>query len=468
MKKLFKIFGIFLLILLLMGFYGAFSTGSSSSAQDTAAARLSETAQSETVRAETEYSETETKSETAAKPESKGETEAEAGTQALTAEDTAASESKEIPAAGTNAQEKKNSGELRIQFLDVGQGDSALVSCGGHYMLIDGGTSKNSSMIYSILKKKGIRDLDIMVASHPHADHVGGLSGALNYAHAGLILSPKAEAEDSDDEGFKDLVKYAAENGTGITVPSAGDKYSLGSAKVVILGVNSTAGQKDTDESSSDKVNDSSIVLKIIFGDNSFLFTGDAGHAAEQVLLDSGEDLSADVLKVGHHGSGHSTYQDFLRAVSPSYAVISVGAGNSYGHPAADVLEHLKDDNVKIFRTDLQGDISCSSDGSKITFDTEKDASESRLMTAGEKPADKSGASSAAYGSGKAVSGGAEQSGTASQAKVSYVLNKNTKKFHYKDCSAVSRISKKNIEYRTCTRQELIDEGYSPCGICHP
>lgn len=254
---------------------------------------------------------------------------------------------------------------FQIQFIDVGQADAALISCDNHYMLIDGGNRDDSSRIYSILQAVGIDHLDIVVGSHAHEDHIGGLSGAFQIATADLVLSPVTEYDSKVFETFK---SKAAEKGSGLTVPSAGSTYMLGSASVKILGLN---GGEDT--------NDTSIILKITYGETSFLFTGDAEYDGEHAVLESGADLSATVLKVGHHGSDTSTCYPFLRAVMPQYAVISVGSGNSYGHPADDVLSKLRDAGVEVFRTDLQGDIFCYSDGKNVSFETQKQANEEQL-----------------------------------------------------------------------------------------
>lgn len=247
-----------------------------------------------------------------------------------------------------------------IQFIDVGQADCALVQCDGHYMLIDGGNREDSNLIYSVLERNKISNLDIVVGTHAHEDHIGGLPGAFQYASADLTLSP---VTDYDSATFENFSKYAEEKGSGLVIPAVGDTYSLGSAQVVILGVNST-----------DDTNDTSIVLKIQYGQTSFLFTGDAERTAEQVILDSGADLSATVLKVGHHGSDTSSCYQFLREVNAQYAVISCGVDNSYGHPHDEVLSRLRDADVQLFRTDLQGDIFCTSDGKSISFSVTKNA----------------------------------------------------------------------------------------------
>lgn len=268
----------------------------------------------------------------------------------------------ELPEAGSS---------FSVHFIDVGQADAALVECDGHYMLVDGGNRGDSDVIYTVLKKAGADKLDIVVASHAHEDHIGGLPGAFNYATAELTLCPVTDYDSGIFETFKE---YAEDKGGGLTVPEAGDKYALGSAEVEILGLN--AGE-DT--------NNTSIVLMIRYGETSFLFTGDAEREAEQALLDSGAELKADVLKLGHHGSDTSTSYPFLREVMPEYAVISVGEGNSYEHPEEGTLSRLRDADCKILRTDLNGDIIISSDGEELTVTTDKTATEEQLLTPGGK-----------------------------------------------------------------------------------
>jgi competence protein ComEC len=269
----------------------------------------------------------------------------------------------EKPTESTHAQPVVPLGHstFSVRFINVGQGDAALVECDGHYMLIDGGTKRDSSRMYAILKNEGVTKLDIIVGTHAHEDHIGGLPGALNYATADLILCPVTSY---DSKAFNDFVKYANLNGNGIVIPPIGAKYSLGSATVTILGLNA-----------SNDANNSSIVLKVQYGATSFLFTGDAEREAEQAILNSGFDLSATVLKVGHHGGDTSTTYPFLREIMPQYAVISVGKDNSYGHPMDNTLSRLRDANVTVFRTDLNGDIVFTSDGKSVSVSVAKQAS---------------------------------------------------------------------------------------------
>lgn len=355
--------------------------------------------------------------------------------------------------ASVSQSAKSSSGEqkelLTVTFLDVGQGDASVLQCGGQTMMIDGGKAKASSYIYSWLKKNQISYLDVMVATHTDADHIGGLPGALNYAKVGTAYCPVTSGT---TKTFQSFVRYLKKQGKSITVPEAGDEFSLGGAQVRILG--------PTDPQAEG--NNSSIVLKVTFGDTSFLFTGDAEREEEQELLESGYDLESTVLKVGHHGSDTSTSYLFLRTVNPQYAVISVGADNTYGHPTEAVLSRLRDADVKTCRTDLQGTITAVSDGKKVTFQTERNADINTLGNAGSGQKDETGQKN------KAVSSAGKAAASDSSAKKTYVLNTNTHKFHDPDCSSVSQMKEKNKRIITESRDQIIADGYDPCGRCHP
>ena len=326
-------------------------------------------------------------------------------------------------------------GTLTVTWLDVGQGDAAVIQCGGQSMLIDGGKPEKSSYIYAWLQQHGLSYLDVIVATHVDADHIGGLSGALNYASVGTAYCPETTGT---TEKFQSFVKYLAQRGKQITVPTAGETFALGGAQIQILGPLHRAEDS----------NDNSIVLKVSFGATSFLFTGDAERAEEQDLLNSGVNLQSTVLKVGHHGSDTSTSYPFLRAVAPQYAVISVGAGNSYGHPTEAVLSRLRDAGVTTFRTDMQGEITAVSDGQTINFSTAKNA--------------------VAIASANAGGGNADGAAGAGTTAESYVLNTNSHKFHLPSCSSVETISPKNRKDVNESREQIISEGYAPCKRCNP
>lgn len=324
------------------------------------------------------------------------------------------------------------SGSFTIHFIDVGQADSALVTCDGHSMLIDGGNADDSNLVYSVLQRETDGHLDYVVGTHAHEDHIGGLSGAFEVDTADVTFCPVTEY---DSKAFRNFKARAGERGGGITVPEVGDTFTLGEATVTVVAVNSVP--EDT--------NNTSIVIRIVYGDTSFLFTGDAEQETEEKILESDQDIESTVLKVGHHGSSTSTSQAFLNAVSPTYAVISCGKDNSYGHPHSETLAKLASAGVEVFRTDELGDIYCTSDGTEVTFlygEYHKDADTSAAEI--EEP---------------------QQPDTVAE---TYILNTNSHKFHRPDCSSASQISDANREEYTGTREELIEQGYTPCGYCKP
>lgn len=246
---------------------------------------------------------------------------------------------------------------LHIYYVDVGQADAAIITCGGMVLMIDGGNPEDSSLIYSMLRNTlGIEHIDYMIATHPHADHVGGLSGALNACEVDVLYTPVLEY---DSKAFASMMYYAHKQNTEIIVPEPCESLRVGSLRVELL-----APTKNYSD-----YNDMSIVTRITYGDTTFLFTGDIGWDVEHDLVEAGVDLSTDVLKVSHHGSDTSSSYIFLREAMPTYAVISVGKGNPYGHPAEETLSRLEDVGAEIFRTDELGTIHCSSDGYKTSFD---------------------------------------------------------------------------------------------------
>lgn len=333
-------------------------------------------------------------------------------------------------------------GNLKVIFIDVGQADAALVLSGGQSMLIDGGNAADSSTMYSVMKKYGITELTYVIGTHAHEDHIGGIAGALNYASAKTVYCP---VTDYDSKVFQNFKKAVEACGTSITVPKAGDSFSLGDASCSILAVNTGS---DT--------NNTSIVLRIVFGSTSFLFTGDAERETEQAILASGGSIRSTVLKVGHHGSETSTGYLWLREAAPQYAVISVGKNNSYGHPADAVLSRLRDADVTVYRTDMQGDITCTSNGSTVSFSVSRNADANVFGSIGRNSTQREAQSPA-------------QSSIAAQpVGQTYILNTNTKKFHYPSCGSVTQMKDANKQTFTGSRDDVIARGYVPCKKCNP
>ena len=341
------------------------------------------------------------------------------------------------------AQAADSDSKLEVTFLDVGQADAALIQCDGHSMLIDGGNAADSSKMYTVMKNRKITELDYVIGTHAHEDHIGGLAGALNYASVKTAYAPVTTC---DSKAFQNFRKAVEKHGVSLTVPKKGETFSLGSAECKILAVNSESDANNT-----------SIVLRITFGDISFLFTGDAERETEQAILSGKQDIQSTVLKVGHHGSESSTGYLWLREVMPKYAVISVGKDNSYGHPTDEVLSRLRDAEVTTFRTDMQGDISCVSDGKTVEFTVSRNKDADVFASVGSNSTQRAAKNNATEPAAKSESVGQN-----------YVLNTNTKKFHIPTCRSVKQMKDKNKKDFCGSREEVIAKGYSPCKNCNP
>ena len=245
---------------------------------------------------------------------------------------------------------------LKVHFIDVGQADSILLQQGTSSMLIDAGNNGDTKVIKSYLDSQGITALDVVIGTHAHEDHIGSMDYIINSFQVGKVYFPKQIATTNT---FKDFVTAVKSKELKLTVPAVGSSFKLGEATVTILAPNGT-GYEDA--------NDYSIVVKVTFGNTSFLLTGDAESVSERQMLSKELDLSATVLKVGHHGSRSSTSENFLNKVNPKYAVVSVGKDNSYGHPTQEVMDRLKAKSIPVYRTDESGTVVATSDGSNVSF----------------------------------------------------------------------------------------------------
>jgi competence protein ComEC len=245
--------------------------------------------------------------------------------------------------------------DIKIHYIDVGQGDSELIQIDGKNILIDAGLSDKKALEY--LKSVGVAKLDYVIATHPHKDHIGSMDNVIDDFDVGIFYAPNVS---TTTNAYENMINSLKSKNLKATVPNAGDQITVGNASITFLAPNS-----DTYED----INNYSIVVKLKYGNNSFIFMGDAQDLSESEMLTKKLDVQADVLKVGQHGSDTSTSQEFLNKVNPKYAVISCGKDDSYQHPNQTTIEKLEAKNIEIFRTDLNGTIIATSNGRDITFD---------------------------------------------------------------------------------------------------
>ncbi|MDO4486017.1 MAG: MBL fold metallo-hydrolase [Bacillota bacterium] len=310
-------------------------------------------------------------------------------------------------------------GELTMYFLDVGQADSTILVSDGEAMLVDAGNRDDSNLISGYLTQLGIDELKYIVFTHPHEDHTGSGEALVSSMEVKKIFML-----DEYDEGIEKRLKEAITSaGIETEAPRPGTTARLGECTIEFLGPD--RGYEDT--------NDDSICLKVTHGSNRVLFTGDAGRVPEKDMIESGQNLEAELLQAGHHGSSTSNSYYFLRESNPRYVVISCGEGNMYGHPHEEALSRFSDLGAEVFRTDEQGTIVAVSDGSEIEFNCE-----------GHK---------------------ADKPYTKDREEASYIGNVNSRKFHSPDCGGLP--DEDNRVYFK-TRDAAVKAGYDPCGRCNP
>lgn len=346
-----------------------------------------------------------------------------------------------------------DSASLQVHFIDVGQGDASLIICNGEAMLIDAGDNDKGTSVQKYLKDQGISNLKYVIGTHPDADHIGGLDVVIYKFSCENILMPDAT---SDTKTYLDVLSAIDSKGYKITTVGEGDEFTLGDASFEIL--SPVKGYPYADD------NNNSIVLRLDYYNNSFLFMGDAEYQPQQVIYYDDElNAKADLVKVSHHGANSGYMKAFYDEVQPKYAIISCGKGNRYGHPHEEVLNDFKARGVKVFRTDEQGSIVATSDGNNMFFSK----TESTTWAVGEsvEVADTT-AAAVATSIGKTD----ETEAASSAESVSYVLNINSMKFHYPTCNSVSEMKAKNRVDLTCTREVLLEQYPEavPCKRCNP
>ena len=312
--------------------------------------------------------------------------------------------------------------DMEIHFLNVGDADAAVIMCDGEVMIVDAGEPAHSQFIYSYLRNTlNIETVKYVVISHPHDDHIGGIPAVMNACKVETVLSPVVYYP---GEPFEDVLRIAQEQQVSFLVANLGDVLTVGGAECHVV-----APLKTTTN-----INDLSIVMLIEYGETRFLFTGDIEKNSEEVLVNSWEDIRADVLKVAHHGRDTSSTHTFLRVVDADYYVVSGGSNLT-----KNVRERLDASGGAVYVTEEVGTILCQSDGKEITF-TFKDTKKALDQTTND-----------------------ESQGT----DIYYVGNVRSKKYHLHWCDSVKTMAEKNRVVFD-TRQEALDNGYTGCGTCKP
>ena len=329
----------------------------------------------------------------------------------------------EPPAAATAP-----AGEMKVHFIDVGQGDSILIQTPTLNILIDGGDRGNTALSY--LRSQGVTSLDLIIGTHPHADHIGGLINVLQSMPVKEVMDP---AVVHTTKTFEDYLTIIDEKDIKFTEGRAGMTRDLGGGAIMQV-------LHPSSPSSSD-LNNASLVVKITFGQISFMLTGDAETAAENQIRNRGYDLRSTILKIGHHGSKSSTTQAFLSAVAPKAAVILCGAGNNYGHPHDEILQRLVTAGIDIYRTDIHGTIIITTDGQTYSVNKQPFAYAQQ-----QQPPPQSAATTP---TGK------------------FVGSKKSDKYHYPSCTHAKKILPENeVWFDSVSAAKAA--GYVPCGGCKP
>lgn len=324
-------------------------------------------------------------------------------------------------AAADNSSKNKRNGVLTSYYLDVGQGDCEFIELpNGECMLIDAADTGYADTILNFIQTLGYKKLNYLVATHPHADHIGSMADVIRALAPEHIYMPRT---DCTTETYEGVLRAIAEKGLKIKTAKAG---------VSILSEDGLSVEILSPSIAYDDLNNSSAVILITYGDTRFLYMGDAESEAEQDIT---ADVKCDVIKVGHHGSDSSSSKAFIKRTAPKYAIISVGRDNRYGHPSNSVIKAWKREGAQVFRTDKQGVIAACSDGKSVSV----------APQSAEKRAEN--AESETY---------------------SWVLNTSSHKIHKPSCKYANSISDSNRTYSQKSIEQLQAEGYTCCGACNP
>lgn len=315
-----------------------------------------------------------------------------------------------------------SSADLHLHFIDVGQGDSTFIELpGGRTMLIDAGEKDQGATVKEYIKSLGYTRLDYVIGSHPHSDHIGGLAEVIEAFAVGEIWMPH---KSSTTTTFVTLLGAIKNKGLTVNTAKAGKQIlQEENLQIDIL--------SPTKEDYGDEMNLYSAVIKITYESQRFLIMGDAEEENEAEM----SDVEADLIRVGHHGSKTSSSHNFVQKVGAKYAVISVGKGNSYGLPKYEIITRWQTAGAAVYRTDEAGNIIASSDGKNITIES--------------KPT-------------------AQKEQTQQESRGTWVLNISSKKIHRPDCTSVAKMKESNRQESDSSIEQLLQEGYTPCGNCDP
>ncbi|WP_310604745.1 ComEC/Rec2 family competence protein [Anaerosporobacter sp.] len=335
----------------------------------------------------------------------------------------------------TNTDTADSCATMKVHYIDTGESDSILIESDHHYMLIDAGDVDDVDTVVNYLNTQKVKKLDYLILTHPHADHIGAASEVVNTFTVGKIIMP---SKANTTKVFETLLDTIASNNLKITKPVVGNSYTLGNATFTLLAPNSTTYGSN--------LNNHSISLRLVNGNNSFLFIGDCEAEAISDILENKQALDSDVLLCGHHGSKTSTTAELLDAVTPTYAVISVG-NNSYGHPSDSTLSLLKKNKITTYRTDESGTIIATSTGSKITFTA--------------KASDLSETASTSATKASTTTKTDTNDDSSNESNVVYITDTGSK-YHKHGCRHLDSSNTKT------TIEKAKKAGYEPCKTCKP
>jgi competence protein ComEC len=359
---------------------------------------------------------------------------------------------------------------LTVYALDIGQGDSLLIIApGGKTVLVDAGVPGSGHIILDAMKRYGVDHIDLMVATHAHADHIGGADEVMLQTKVSAVLDSKVP---NATKNYEDFLAAIDKTGAKYIAAAPGQSFDLGgNATLAVLAPIQPFFTKDQLRSGANEPNANSVVVRLDYKNFSMLFTGDAEAETEARMIANNANLKAKVLKVGHHGSRYATSEAFLQAVHPEAAIISVGADNRYSHPTQETLDRLKAAGVKVYRTDLNGEIKITSDGSSYQIDTQKTAPLTaifvgRTTSGGTAKGDSTEPAGTTEPTQEATSKPTQSNAQQSNSSEQIVGNKNSKKYHFPGCPSYDSVSEKNlVVFKSAAEAEAA--GYTLAGNCH-